>query len=156
MPNRPHKPWHRWLGILLTDLFVGRPWSVAIEEELSLRSQRLDILIVERRDEVGARPDPNAWNDLPDGFDNLAAHNLLSYKSAAEPFNAWALEELIGHYVTYRKLASLRAARAADRAGCLSEAPAQRSLGNVRARRRARPLRLDPLPSAQPHRRLLA
>ena len=64
---------------------------------------------------MGARPDPDAWNDLPDGFDNLAAYNLLSYKSAAEPFNAWALEELIGHYVTYRKLASLRAARAGAR-----------------------------------------
>jgi len=108
--KRPPKPWHRWLGILLTDLFVGRPWSVAMEEELSLKSQRLDILIIERRGAAGVTPDPEAVNDLPDGLDNLAAHNLLSYKSAAEPFNAWALEELISHYVTYRKLASLRAA----------------------------------------------
>ncbi|WP_295584975.1 hypothetical protein [uncultured Lamprocystis sp.] len=42
MDRRPSKPWHRWLGILLTDLFVGRPWSVTMEEELSLKSQRLD------------------------------------------------------------------------------------------------------------------
>ena len=88
-----------------------------MEEELSLKSQRLDILIIERRD-VAATPDQDAVNGLPDGLDNLAAHNLLSYKSAAEPFNAWALEELISHYVTYRKLASLRAghsgARTAD------------------------------------------
>jgi len=117
MDNRPHKPWHRWLGILLTDLFVGRPWSVTMEEELSLKSQRLDILIIERRDAADATADPAALEGLPDGLENLAAHNLLSYKSAAEPFNAWALEELISHYVTYRKLASLRArtgARGAD------------------------------------------
>ena len=116
MDKRPHKPWHRWLGILLTDLFVGRPWSVAMEEELSLKSQRLDILIIERRSEAGATADPDAVTGLPDGFDNLAAHNLLSYKSAAESFNAWALEELVSHYVTYRKLASLRAARSGARA----------------------------------------
>ena len=109
MDNRPHKPWHRWLGILLTDLFVGRPWSVTMEEELSLKSQRLDILIIERRDPAGAIADPAGVDGLPDGLENLAAHNLLSYKSAAEPFNAWALEELVSHYVTYRKLASLRA-----------------------------------------------
>ena len=92
------------------DLFVGRPWSVAMEEKLSLKSQRLDILIIERCGAAGAAADPEAVNGLPDGFDNLAAHNLLSYKSAAEPFNTWVLEELISHYVTYRKLASLRAA----------------------------------------------
>ncbi|WP_295608260.1 hypothetical protein [uncultured Lamprocystis sp.] len=97
MDRRPPKPWHRWLGILLTDLFVGRPWSVTMEEELSLKSQRLDILIIEQRDAAGATPDPDALHGLPDGLDTLAAHNLLSYKSAAEPFNAWALEELIGH-----------------------------------------------------------
>ena len=109
MDNRPHKPWHRWLGILLTDLFVGRPWSVTMEEELSLKSQRLDILIIERRDAAGATADPAGVDGLPDGLENLAAHNLLSDKSAAEPFNAWALEERVSHYVTYRKLASLRA-----------------------------------------------
>ncbi|WP_295578426.1 hypothetical protein [uncultured Lamprocystis sp.] len=80
-----------------------------MEEELSLKSQRLDILIIERRDAAGATADPAGVDGLPDGLENLAAHNLLSYKSAAEPFNAWALEELISHYVTYRKLASLRA-----------------------------------------------
>jgi len=31
MDKSPHKPWHRWLGILLADLFVGRPWSVTME-----------------------------------------------------------------------------------------------------------------------------
>ncbi len=32
--------------------------------------------------------------------------NVLTYKSLHEPLDAWALEELIGHYVNYRKLVS--------------------------------------------------
>jgi hypothetical protein len=40
---------------------------------------------------------------LPDGLDNLQNHNLLSYKSMRESFDAWAIQELIGHYVNYRK-----------------------------------------------------
>ena len=80
---------------------------------MSLKSQRLDILIIEKRGGADATADPAGVDGLPDGLENLAAHNLLSYKSAAEPFNAWALEELISHYVTYRKLASLRARRSA-------------------------------------------
>ena len=112
MAPSPRKPWHRWFGILLADQFIGRPWSVAMEEELALKSQRLDILIIERSGAVDAAARA-ALAELPDGFDDLAAHNLLSYKSAAEPFNAWALEELVSHYVTYRKLVSLRCARPA-------------------------------------------
>ena len=80
---------------------------------MSLKSQQLDILIIEKRGGADATADPAGVDGLPDGLENLAAHNLLSYKSAAEPFNAWALEELVSHYVTYRKLASLRARRSA-------------------------------------------
>jgi hypothetical protein len=43
---------------------------------------------------------------LPDGLDNLTAHNLLSYKSLHEPLDGWAIKELIGHYVNYRKQVS--------------------------------------------------
>ncbi len=46
-------PWHRLLGMVLTDVFTGRPWRVELEQELALKSQRLDILIIERQ---GARP----------------------------------------------------------------------------------------------------
>jgi len=86
MAPSPRKPWHRWFGILLADQFIGRPWSVAMEEELALKSQRLDILIIERSGAVDAAARA-ALAELPDGFDDLAAHHLLSYKSAAEPFN---------------------------------------------------------------------
>ncbi|MEM1008522.1 MAG: hypothetical protein AAGJ35_05910 [Myxococcota bacterium] len=40
---------------------------------------------------------------LPDGFDRLKAHNLLTYKSFHESLDAFALDELIGHLVNYQK-----------------------------------------------------
>ena len=99
-------PWHRLFGIALTDLFIGRPWRVELELELAIKSQRLDVLIIERLSGQGASPDPSALAELPDGLDTLGAHNILTYKSSQESLNAWALDELIGHYVTYRKLVS--------------------------------------------------
>ena len=45
---------------------------------------------------------------LPDGLDDLVAHNLISFKSYREPLNDWALKELTGHYVNYRKQVSPR------------------------------------------------
>ncbi|AUB84932.1 hypothetical protein [Candidatus Thiodictyon syntrophicum] len=106
---RDHTPWHRLFGIALTDLFTGRPWRVELEMELALKSQRLDVLIIERLPGAAATTEA-ALADLPDGLENLTAHNVLSYKSKQEPLDGWALEELIGHYVTYRKLASIQAA----------------------------------------------
>ena len=109
-PMRDHTPWHRLFGIALTDLFTGRPWRVELEKELALKSQRLDVLIIERLPGAAAATAAAALADLPDGLENLTAHNVLSYKSKQEPLDGWALEELIGHYVTYRKLASIQAA----------------------------------------------
>jgi len=43
---------------------------------------------------------------LPDGLDNLAKHNLLTYKSHQETLDKWALKELVGYYIAYRKLVS--------------------------------------------------
>ncbi len=43
---------------------------------------------------------------MPDGFEDLAAHNLVSFKSFQEALDGWALNELIGHYVNYRKQVS--------------------------------------------------
>ena len=110
---RDHTPWHRLFGIALTDLFTGRPWRVELEKELALKSQRLDGLIIERLPGDPAVTDAAALADLPDGLENLTAHNVLSYKSKQEALDGWAMEELIGHYVTYRKLASIQAAAAA-------------------------------------------
>jgi hypothetical protein len=106
VPRHPPTPWHRLFGIALTDLFTGRPWRVELEMELALKSQRLDVLIIERLTGQIATLDPTALADLPDGLDNLGAHNILTYKSAQESLDTWAVDELIGHYVTYRKLVS--------------------------------------------------
>ena len=43
---------------------------------------------------------------LPDGLDLTAQHSLVTYKSHQEPLDEWAIQELIGHYVNYRKLES--------------------------------------------------
>ena len=109
---RDHTPWHRLFGIALTDLFTGRPWRVELEKELALKSQRLDVLIIERLPGDPAVTDAAALAELPDGLENLTAHNVLSFKSKQEALDGWAMEELIGHYVTYRKLASIQAAAA--------------------------------------------
>jgi len=110
---RDHTPWHRLFGIALTDLFTGRPWRVELEKELALKSQRLDVLIIERLPGDPAVTAAAALADLPDGLENLTAHNVLSFKSKQEALDGWAMEELISHYVTYRKLASIQAAAAA-------------------------------------------
>jgi len=43
---------------------------------------------------------------LPDGLDNLATHNLITFKSHQESLDDWALKELTGHYANYRKQVS--------------------------------------------------
>ncbi|WP_058556102.1 magnesium transporter MgtE N-terminal domain-containing protein [Thiohalocapsa sp. ML1] len=102
MPIEQRINWHRWFGIGLTDRLAGTPWRVELEKEMALKSQRLDVVIIERAD-TAVQADAAAL-DLPDGLDDLRAHNLLTYKSQQEALDAWALDELIGHYVNYRKL----------------------------------------------------
>ena len=90
---------HRQFGLLLTDLFTGTPFTVEVEHDLSVQQQFLDVVLVRRgRGRFAGRP--------PDGLDGLAAHNLLTFKSHREALNAWAIRELLGHYVAYRKLVS--------------------------------------------------
>src|SRR5262245_26958958 len=93
------RDWHRLFGLLLTDFFTGLPFVVEVERDLSEQQQFLDVVIVRRgRGRARIR--------LPDGLDDLAAHNLITFKSHHEALDAWAMKELIGHYVAYRKLAS--------------------------------------------------
>lgn len=42
-------------------------------------------------------------SETPDGLENLVRHNLITYKSTRQPLDAWALDELLGHFVNYRK-----------------------------------------------------
>jgi hypothetical protein len=93
------RDWHRLFGLLLTDLFSGSPFVVEIEADLSVQQQLLDVVIVRRRrGRFSGR--------LPDGLDGLLAHNLITFKSHREALDTWAMKELVGHYVAYRKLVS--------------------------------------------------
>jgi hypothetical protein len=94
--------WHRLFGLTLMDFFADSPYVVELETDLSLRQQLLDVVILRRQtgDFVGP---------LPDGLENLATYNLLTYKSLREPLDDWALKELTGHYVNYRKQSSAQA-----------------------------------------------
>jgi len=88
--------WHRLFGIGLIDLFTGTNYTVELEKDLSIKQQFLDVIIIERTQGGIA-------TDLPEGLENLAKHNLLTYKSLREALDSWAIDELIGHYVNYRK-----------------------------------------------------
>lgn len=96
-------PWHRLIGISWTDLLTGQPAKVETEMDLSIQQQLLDVVIVR------TTPQPIAI-ELPDGIDDLAAHNLISFKSHQEALTDWALLESIAHSVNYRKLVSPRPA----------------------------------------------
>jgi len=91
--------WHRLFGLLLTDFFTDSPFAVEIERDLSAQQQFLDVVILRRGR-------GRFTEHLPDGLDNLAEHNLITFKSHHEALDGWALKELIGHYVAYRKLVS--------------------------------------------------
>src|SRR5437899_9859291 len=90
------RPWHRLFGLSWTDFFRGLPVTVLMEKDLSLKKQLLDILVLRRE----AVPLPCR---LPDGFEELAHYNLITFKSHKEKLGVWALQELIGHYVNFRK-----------------------------------------------------
>ncbi len=92
-------PWHRLFGVLWLDFFHRLPVAVEMEKDLSLKQQLLDLVILRKEA-------PELPRRLPDGFEDLAAHNLVSFKSYQEALDGWALNELIGHYVNYRKQVS--------------------------------------------------
>jgi hypothetical protein len=93
------RPWHRLFALSWMDFFHGLPVTVEMEKDLSLKQQRLDVVILRKE------PGPLSCR-LPDGFEELTAYNLVSFKSHQEKLSAWALEELIGHYVNLRKQVS--------------------------------------------------
>jgi hypothetical protein len=93
------RDWHRLFGLLLTDYFTDSPFVVEVERDLSVQQQLLDVVIVRRtRGRFAGR--------LPDGLDGLRSHNLVTFKSHREALDAWAMKELVGHSVAYRKLVS--------------------------------------------------
>jgi hypothetical protein len=93
------RPWHRLFGLSWIDFFRGLPVTVEMEKDLSLKKQLLDTLLI--RTEAG----PLECR-LPDGFEELAPYNLVSFKSHQEKLSGWTLNELVGHYVNLRKQVS--------------------------------------------------
>ncbi len=91
--------WHRLFGLLLTDFFADSPFVVEVEKDLSVQQQHLDVVVLRKgKGKFQGR--------LPDGLNGLAAHNLITFKSHRQSLDDWAMKELIGHYVSYRKLVS--------------------------------------------------
>lgn len=72
-------PWHRWFGLLLADFFTGIAYEVRLEEELSLKRQFLDVLILR----WGDGPEPES---LPDGLEWLGEHNLVTSSPRQNPW----------------------------------------------------------------------
>lgn len=93
------RPLHRLFGLSWIDFFQGTSIGVETELDLSLKQQLLDLVLIRKGPEPPPRP-------LPDGFDGLAAHNLVTFKSHQQALDPWALWELVGHFVNYRKQAS--------------------------------------------------
>ena len=63
------RPLHRLFGLSWIDFFQGTPIAVETEMDLSLKQQFIDLVLI--RKGPGPLPRP-----LPDGFEDLAAHNL--------------------------------------------------------------------------------
>jgi len=92
-------PWHRIFASSWVDFFRGLPVAVEPEKDLSLSKQLLDVLLIRKA------PGPLECR-LPDGFEELAGYNLLTFKSRQDKLSAWTLQELVGHYVNLRKQVS--------------------------------------------------
>ena len=104
-PNAKPKPatrrqWHRLFGLIVEDM-VGAAGKVEIEADLSRQRQLLDVAVVILHS--AGKP-----TGMPDGFGDFVRFNLITYKSHHEILDGWAIRELIGHFVNYRKQASGR------------------------------------------------
>ncbi len=88
--------WHRLFGSGLKERFENTVWEVELEKELSLKQQYLDIVIIRKK--AG-----KSSVQLPDGLDLHHPYSLITYKSLHESLDGWAIQELVGHYVNFRK-----------------------------------------------------
>ena len=93
------QPWHRLFALSWVDFFRGTLVTVEAEKDLSLKKQLLDVLLLRKGDGPLNRR-------LPDGFEDFANYNLLTFKSHREKMSEWALKELLGHFVNLRKQVS--------------------------------------------------
>ena len=101
MPTSMVTPnYHHLFGLLVQDFFRGTTCEVELERDLSVKSQFLDVIILHKPDVVLDRA-------LPDGLEgHLVERNLITFKSHHQALDEWALDELLSHYVNYRKQVS--------------------------------------------------
>ncbi|MBF0235758.1 MAG: hypothetical protein HQK65_22385 [Desulfamplus sp.] len=96
--------WHRLWGLMVAPLFERLGCEVIVELDLSVKIQRLDMVVVTRQESINFNDvDPDYYQ----GFENLNEHNLLSFKSFNEVFNMAAIEEFYGHFTNYKKMRNL-------------------------------------------------
>ena len=124
------RDWHRLFGLLLTDFFTGSPFTVEVEPDLSVQQQFLDVVIVRRgRGRFIGR--------LPDGLEDLAEHNLTTFKSHREALDDWAIRELIACIMSLTASSSAARPRTCCPridSGCIRCAPGSRTTWQVRCR----------------------
>ena len=90
-------PLHRLFGLSWIDFFHDTGVEVETEMDLSLKKQLLDVVII-RKGLVQILQTTTRMASM-----TLRTYNLLTFKSYQEALDAWALCELIGHYVNCRK-----------------------------------------------------
>ena len=93
--------WHRTVGLSLDPLFDEMGYNTDVEVDLSMKSQRADIIVVRRVGNIVKQP--NLPEDFWRAFDNLNERNIITFKSYSESFNDFAFAELYGHYTNYCK-----------------------------------------------------
>lgn len=84
--------WHRLWGLMVTPLFERLKCEVTVELDLSVKVQRLDMVVVTKSEDEPINFD-GVNPDYYQGFENLNVHNLISFKSFNESFNIEALAQ---------------------------------------------------------------
>ena len=105
MAKEDKAQWHRLGGYVLSPLFKLMGYDTYVEVDLAEKKQLVDIIVV-RRKEVTKVPLPEIYWQA---FGELNEHNLISFKSYSESFNAFAMEEFFGHLANYQKIHKLPA-----------------------------------------------
>lgn len=96
--------YHRAAGLALTPVMQQLGYATEVEVDISMKSQRIDIISVRRETLVEPKLPPIYWQV----FGQLNEHNLFSFKSYSESFNGHSLEEFYGHLTNYCKVKEVK------------------------------------------------
>ncbi|KPA17909.1 hypothetical protein MHK_001873 [Candidatus Magnetomorum sp. HK-1] len=103
--KKDKKQWHRLLAMVLDPMFKKLGYDTNPEVDLSRKKQLIDLIVVEKADIKAdfTKLPKEFWAE----FDDINAHNLITFKTYSESFNPAALEELWGHHCNYLKIKNL-------------------------------------------------